>query len=386
MKKTMIRVSTLILAVIIMLCPLSVCFAVGETISLITEEVIIDLILETLKSWGISIYEWGESHINQPVRNWVYGEIRDYLNDPTGAFIDRWVTGVDFIYDNFGNRILNGTGVDIIDAFVRFLIVKYNLTDNESLDVVTPGYTLDDFTAYSLPVTLRTTQNHEVTQTIYTASTPVVGIYVSRTISGYPNGGFIFVSEEPAVITEYFNNGSGSTTTTNLNLVKSGNYYIYHAISSHWERNSRITTTLYTQYPYDDVTAALQVSGVHISYVGDRITIDTTTIELPDDDPNYDDGYSMIYYPDGSVAYLDINWPETVSIDNLPAIVSTGTIQNPGIQSVFLPIKSFINNFEDGFGLMTQLVYNLPSEIVGMALAIMGAIIIFGTIRIMKEH
>lgn len=403
MKKKMVRVTCLLLAVIVMLCPLSVCFAAGEELLVdLANSMIIDLLWETLKAWGINIVETGYNEITENVRYWLSGQLYEYLENELHETFDYFITGMQWYRDQFGRLIGNDEYVRAADAFANHLRIAFGITSNTTteLEVIQyyNGIELHEFPVYcwgerytsggvqtgageSLMRIDSTGDNNSTIYAVFTTPNSYGDRFVAVSKGKHSSwlwsiktvaDNFTIISSGGNLAHKYFTIGNTQYNTTQ--------FYSELCPSRDTQRFTFNSDNFYNPQVISD---ALSVSAT-ITRRG--VVAHSGNIELASDNPNYESGYSIIYYPDGTVGYLDIEWPSTISVDNLPAIVSTGTVENPGIQSVFLPIKSFITTFEDGFGLMTQLVYNLPSEIVGMALAIMGAIIIFGTIRIMKEH
>lgn len=395
MKKTMIRVSALILAIIIMLCPLSVCFAAeGAIVDLVGSE-IIKILWDTLKGWGIEILESGFTDITENVKQWLTGQLYEYLQEELHETFDYWITGMQFFRDQFGRLIGNDEYVKAADEFADHLRLAFGITDN-SVVYLEAVQSIGDLDLYQFPVYCFVYEEGNTNRTgesilkinSQTDGAPLWAVpcrfnEYSDTCLALTNQGNVSISYQLQVL------DSGASPTVGSGTITRD---FNELLGTDWRAKNLLTSyKTETRYAiFEGVQLSLQqvLNILHNNSIieNEGIYANSDTINLPSSDPNYEDGYSIIYYPDGTIGYLDINWPETITVDNLPAIVSTGSIRNPDIDSVFLPIKAFITTFSDGIGLMTQLVYNMPSEIVGMALAIMSGIIIFGVIRIMKEH
>lgn len=393
MKKTMIRVSALILAVIIMLCPLSVCFAAeGEIVGLVGSEVI-NILWNTLKGWGIEILESGFEEITENVHQWLTGQLYEYLRDELNETFDYWITGMQFFRDQFGRLIGNDEYVKAADDFADHLRLAFGLTNNSTI-YLEATHSIGDLPIYDFPIYCFAHDSNTASRTgeaivqISSNSQGITVYAVPYRSNIYSDALMVLGTNSTASISYRADVIGGSALLTGSGKLASSISgtdwkFLLTFNSAPWNSENKYVLFDGAQLTLQEVKDILAVNTV---VDNEGIYADNGVINLPSNDPDYEDGYSIIYYPDGTIGYLDINWPDTITVDNLPAIVSTGNIRNPGIDSVFLPIKAFINTFSDGIGLMTQLVYNMPSEIVGMALAIMSGIIVFGVIRIMKEH
>ena len=111
----------------------------------------------------------------------------------------------------------------------------------------------------------------------------------------------------------------------------------------------------------------------------------TSTINLPTTDPAYTPGDSLTIV-DGHPQYSVIDWSGEVTVSNLPAIVSTGRIKDVGLIDAFRPISSLVSAYNDTMHLIVTISYELPVEIWLLAFAIIGGTILFGVLKIMREH
>lgn len=89
---------------------------------------------------------------------------------------------------------------------------------------------------------------------------------------------------------------------------------------------------------------------------------------------------------DGQPDYSVIQFPDTISVDNLPAVVSTRKIENPHLEDAYRPIQGLINYAKDGISVCTALLYELPDEMVYMWYGMIASIVIWGMIKLMREH
>lgn len=403
MKKQIIRTIALTLAVFIMLCPLCVCFAAGEEVLVdLANSMIIDLLWETLKAWGINILETGYEEITENVRYWLSGQLYEYLENELHETFDYFITGMQWYRDQFGRLIGNDEYVRAADEFADHLRLAFGITNNSTVELEVIQY-FNGIELHQFPIycwgerynsqgvqtgagesLLRINGYGDNTAEIYAVFT-TPNSYGDRfvAVSSGRHGSWTWniktVAEDFTIISsggnlthKYFTIGQTQYNTTQ--------FYTELCPSRDTQKFIFNSDNLYNPQVISD---ALSTSGTMTSH---GVVAHTGTIEIASDNPNYEDGYSIIYYPDGTVGYLDINWPETISIDNLPAIVSTGSIRHLDLVSVFAPIKAFANTFSDSFDLMVQIIYNMPTEIVSIALTIMSAIAVFGTIKIFKEH
>lgn len=392
------RITAVILAVILMLCPLSTCFAASE---IVTEEILY-LIWETLKAWGINIVENGVSEFTENVEHWLNGTLDDYLNQEINEVLDTWITGLEWTIDNFGRRLLNGTGVTQLYLFAIWLKNQFNLSDDQTNALPTGngqiningviGYA-DAIVANYYWQSYSYIYNYDIIKS--NTDYPVFFYAYVSTLAGTQKACVGAYSETPFMVqVTIYNSGTDTTNYQNYLAEEYNGYYFVDLVAgsnlNYWNAYNNRNTKPYGENPYLNnysLTECKTLLAGQLIPAGEAdVNINTGTISFPPGDPSYQTGYSMIYYDDGSVAYLDINWPDSISADNLPAVVSTGSISDPEIRSVWLPVRAFVNYFKSGFDIMTQIIYRMPDEIVSMALAIMGGMIIFGTIKLMREH
>lgn len=124
------------------------------------------------------------------------------------------------------------------------------------------------------------------------------------------------------------------------------------------------------------------INNLEIETIGD-VKVVTLDIEFPVDNPDYNEGDGVIIV-DGDPLYQPIVF--SGEITNLPAVVSTGTIENPHLEEAYRPIQGLITYTKDGISVITSLLYELPDEMIYMWYGLLASIIIWGMIKLMREH
>lgn len=126
------------------------------------------------------------------------------------------------------------------------------------------------------------------------------------------------------------------------------------------------------------------MNNATIENVGD-INIITADIILPIESPDYTNGDSITII-DGDPDYSIIEWDGEVTVSNLPAIVSTGTINDPGIGEFFGWIPTLVNTAKDSMEFFQQVIFMMPDQVLICMYAVLGAGVLFGILRLMREH
>lgn len=390
-KRNIFKGVSLVLAFILAICPISLLIpsnATEEATEILVEE-IINIIWDTLRAWGVRILH--DNGYDGNVREWIWQKWNEYSEQELHQSFNVWLNGMDFVIDNFGRMAGNTTFLVAINTFAHWLQNELGWSDNT---VYTYGdtYEINGLTVYTLPLMVLVNETGQGayqgwTNYWYDGNTPIYIVFQddpSVTAYAFCSSSFTMYSDAYNA-----NNENVSTKTTTGNATS--RIYGLTTSNSNWVSTSVSKTGIdliangFVSYSYDEIIAALKTDSL---LPGDPIEVEVGTQDYPPlpSDPDYVDGMSIIYYPDGTIGYLQLDWPDSVSVDNLPAIVSTGRISNLDVSSVTLPFSSFVSMMGDGLDLITDIIYNFPSAIVAFALAIISATIVFGVIKVLKEH
>lgn len=395
-------VVSLLLAISILSCSFSVYAVegtappVGDNWLLVSnDETAAFLVWQLLQSWGIdvqyqNISQW-TGDVQDLVQNWIYDFLGDQPSiESVGAWIADWLFGTDF----WGNLVVNNTLLEDVQAFADWLLDKYDLSSNEDI-VVNPVYSVGGYTFYQFGI------SYAVNQSI--AENPFEAIKFSLE-QGNASGYMIFKNTD---MDDRPNSQWGFVLLSNLNyssvrlrmqIRENGSFnngtlvnFSHPSVSSngwYYERNQGL---IYRQgvpegrYFEGSGSELIEfLRNVTVTMEG-NIKIVTSLINLPDDDIGYSPGDSMTII-DGEPDYSVVDWDGTVNVGNLPAIVSTGRIENPEIDQIYTNIPPLVEEAGDSMEIMRQIIFRMPDGVLIALYAMLSAGVIFGILRIMREH
>lgn len=365
-------------------------------------------IWQFLHSIGIDVTYQGileyTDYVQDTIIDWVIQYIADEIeadSQPSNYTISKWVAPWQAGYDYWGNLQYNSTMLEDMEDFAEWLKSKFSLIDDSQV-IVNPMYSVDGYQLYQFNT-----------------------YYPCEWSNGEPYDGFMYMSVDHVQgMTEplgYFfeqHNNRGHIETNAYMVARiaiaNGSYEINvlkingeeqrltgASYSQYWyvSNNSYYYNYFYTlSYPYDtgvilwipgdnaifesynEVASFLQ--GLKVVETGD-MTIVTSTISMPSYDPSYTpgDGVTIV---NGEPIYEEITFSGEVT--NLPAIVSTGTIENPEVDQIYTNIPAFFQMANDTMYSIKQIVFRMPDEVLISIYAVLAVGVLFGFLRIMREH
>lgn len=370
-----------------------------------------------LNAWGIRITYGDTQEFTEEVRNTMENLVIEYLDSlpsPMSIFswCQPWLWSVDF----WGNARFNESMLEDVESFANWLITKFSLVD-DSQEVLNPVYTANGAQLYESNTYYRS-ESYEKDGISYIAMSRSSDFQSSGTKTPY-----WFVLYNPTLDYWYFIfirpvGSSYELPHYFLGLDIGGNEGWISSDSRSWDGITKFGYEFCFVNPYPNGYSYnnpnLPLNTTYLSFSNDGVgwnylyrfvnslsefnivmegdtKIVTTAINLPAENPDYTAGDSVTIV-DGQPVYVTIDWSSEVTVSNLPAIVSTGSIPvpgdtlNPGMISAYRPISSFINMASDTMRLMTGIIYEFPEEVIIPIYAIMGGMILFGVIKLMREH
>lgn len=359
------------------------------------ESMISYYIYRCMRAWGIDI-EYNDSveftqEISDLIIDWVF-EFLDTL--PSAYTISTWIAPWQAGFDYWGNLRLNGSALEDIQDFVEWLEVKMGLFD-EAFIPINPVYNVGDYTLYQFShyyQCIGINGESQYWQLELQYSTGNSGQY------GTPDGYFIWIntlnnhpwfvvvsgSSYKIQVLErlYGANGwegaGGGVLTSSIRSNGSLHYAkLAESFGCYLPNGAQVFSGSESELNNFMATAAITQSG-DMQFV-------TSEITLPDDDSGYTTGDSITII-NTEPSYQVIQWSDEITVSNLPAVVSTGTVSNPGLIEFFRPVSAFVAMAKDSMDLMIQIVYRLPVEVNVCIYAVMGSIVLLGVIKLMREH
>lgn len=409
MKSRVFRITVSLLLSVTILCFSFSIYAVDGTYPpqsdnplLANDQTAAYLVWELLKSWGIDIQYQDISNYTNEVQNWILNEIYEFLGDQpsvetVGAWIADWVFGTDF----WGNLVVNDTLLDDVNEFADWLVDKFGWVNN-STDIIGGTQTVSGVSYYDTNTWYETQYgNGSPAQNYYAIQ---VEDYVGQ-IGGYAVAHvtdqsiwylILLSSMNPSQYRYYLKymkpNGDIESSTASPLLYSfhqssQGWWYQYVASPYRYDYNVSPNQVVIPDGVYfegnstefNDWIANLKVvSEGDLKYV-------ISVINLPDTDPNYTPGDSMTII-DGEPDYSVIDWDGSVNVSNLPSIISTGVLENPEIDQIYTNIPPLVEEATDSMEIMRQIIFRMPDEVLIALYALLAVGVIFGFLRIMREH
>lgn len=413
--KNWLRVTICIMLVVSVLAMSLSVFAEEENPLLqANDQTVAFLVWQLLKSWGIDIQYQGISQFTTEVQNEILNWIFDYLEDQPsiesiGAWIADWIFNTDF----WGNLVVNNSLMDDVRAFADWLVNEKGLTDN-STQVLNPTYTVNGATVFYSNV-------YYESEDYYKSGVKYVAMAASPDDFALDEGihpfwcvlqntqynTFYLLSfklvEEDYGFPRYYKGLTDDGVDTEIQgsnygwqISKFGYRFgimPFYPSSDPLSGNginipttfTPLTTNSSANGGYNMLYGFLNsITDFDLEMEGDnRIVVTTKIIPIPGEDYTTDDSMTII---DGQPSYIEINWPDEIAISNLPAVVSTGTIENPHLEEAYRPIQGLITYTKDGISVITSLLYELPDEMVYMWYGLLASIVIWGMIKLMREH
>lgn len=238
------------------------------------------------------------------VEEFVRSIVDDYCT-ANNTTTEQLVRGVDYGVNKTGKLLLNNRFVVIVQTIAAYIVTRFDLVSNTSVTVVAPGTSLNEFTAYQLPVVIRNTRNGDVIEyTLLTSTSSVSCIIVYELQWGNGVINTLLVSNESAVINETLIRGYEHTTGTKELVRQQGSAAYWH-LGTWWHDLRNVDIGGMTYYNLSDVETALR-NGDLLSETTEGMDIDTGTLNLPYDDANYTDG-------DGALLDVEADWGLTIS-------------------------------------------------------------------------
>lgn len=375
------------------------------------DDALIVIVIAGLAAAGITFTSTGAF---DNLVDYVGSLIEEYASD-AGTTAMGLFSDVQYSNNKVGQLLLNNRFVRLISAFATWVKAKFSLTNNETINVIEPGATLDNMVMYALPITLydiNATNGRRYEYTIASTGSEQYALFEESNNVMRVN----VVSTTPGSTIRVLrtDNSPGTPVTLTLEETNSGLYAVKDI-----GFNKSAYGSGYTLYPQEYIESALNGNG-EIDVNNVSIGINTGVINPPLDDEDYEDG-------DGALVDVGTTWggtlkdildkirakwqsvqtgeqevnmefaeegeieaqlPEQTDIENLPG----GTAWNPTDQqlkffefeSIWHYVAQWIQDFTAGAAVVWNAAIQLPSPVVNMVYAMVTLSIIFGVIKVMR--
>lgn len=270
------------------------------------EASILAIIIAALAAIGIIITSTGTFNTAEAYTQHLLDEYAESMGTTSSALL----TGVQTGTNKYGQILLNNSFVNLIQSFAAYLKLKFSLVDNDEIVTSPAGANINGANSYSLPVSvffLYGTQTIEYRYVEYALDHDQYCFF-------YESGNSVALqvwSENPGAFTITELRGNGQSLLTTRTLEKQGNIYTASGAYS-FEKSSLV-----------NFNYVVQTSQFHSNFVnsqifdividGNSFGIKTGEIDLPWDNPEYDQG-------DGAVLDVSGGWGMTYDevVDVIP--------------------------------------------------------------------
>lgn len=361
----------------------------------VIDEMAIRYIYACMQSWGINIEFENSYAFNEAIGNYLFDMVCEFLETlPSTYSISTWIAPWQAGYDYWGNLRLNSSALEDIQDFVDWLCEKLGIQNN-SEQYLNPTYSISGYNLYNVNQWYAAAENNvdAVNVRVSDATRPIYYFIYKATGGPYVTAGNYYIalvseSEQSNVNVNQYRMKSDATTdvvsqTGTRNLINSYanmTTILYTTDLISWWQNVHPANGSYFEGDWYSYRSFIQTAT--ITAEGEMLII-TGAIALPADNPDYTEGDGITII-DGQPNYELITFSGEVT--NLPAIVSTGTVQNPGLDAFWGFIPVLAEETKDAIVLTRGLIYEMPEELVVTFFAVMGGLILFGVIKLMREH
>jgi len=354
------------------------------------------IIWYVLQSWGIDVTIDEISGYNDAVATWMSSAIQDYLEQfPSLGTFNQWVFPWLVGFNSQGILQGNETFLEDVQDFADWLVVNFALV-SDSTEIVQEGmhYVMDDDgNKWFAPPQGQLTQlntplaefNHPPDYE-YLEYSPVYSFYngtckIRMFNKSVYNERYHYWMYKLGYEISYDGGLTWSPAETgwgnNVNSVVLGFFYytgnehddgVYLYSRTNVSANGNVTF----QYNFSHLMQAPQSDA--------SVVIVTNTIDIPDN-PGTD-----IVIIDGEPQYIEVTFPDSINVSNYPSIISTGTISNPELDNLYGYAPNFFEAAEGGMSLFKQIIFQMPDEVLYCLYTMLGLGILFGMLRLMREH
>lgn len=287
------------------------------------DDAIIAIIIAALAAIGITFVTTGGY---RSLNEYVASLMEEYALEQ-GVTVNSQLRGVQSGTNSLGQLLLNNRFVVYIQVFGAWLKTKFSLTNNSTTTVVQAGLTIGDFVSYNMPFQWQVPGYYINSYEYYEfISTKPVFVIVTRSDPYYTIYFLSKYSDNKIIVNAYHGSELNSSQTRDLNT--------YWPVTEFYTYNTGFNmaefATGYQVYAGSDLINALNGNSGDMSLDQNNIGIDieTGTISLPYDDPNYTAG-------DGAILDVGAGWGEdygTVTGVTIPGEFSDGRAGEAAIE------------------------------------------------------
>ncbi len=356
-------------------------------------------IYKVMQSWGLEVTYNNVHGFVEETRDAILSYVLEYIEQTPSIYsINTWIAPWQADMDYWGELQYNQYMVEDIQDFVAWLLDTLGINNNE-VTQISGGLSIKGYTVYQTNKWYRVSkyEGYELDDAFIkftnlqfensTSQDPIYFVVMDKNQSWMVESLAFFSTYNHSVtmgIESYNLDGTldfqnPSWTIFNFDQLHGGYYFRSQYYAGQYRFEDAVKLPCRTM---DEVYAFFDGSQIETE---EGVYVESGTIELPDDNPDYETGDSLVITDSGPI-YIYIEWPDTISIDNLPAVISPIVVADPDLEGVYGEVTPFIRTFSGGMDMMRSIIMQLPEEALACLFALMGAVIIFGFIKIMREH
>lgn len=284
--------AVIVMIAIIMVCVLAPFGAAHAIVGVSTAAVTI--LVAALAAIGITFTSTG---VFDNIEEYVESLLQEYAVD-NNIPVTSIFNGSQWAANKAGKLIINNRFVQLVSSFATWVKVKFNLMDNSSYNVITPGITINGLTVYQCPIYLDgSVYDHEYT--IIEADDSVYVVFVEA------NSGtrLYFFSHESGRVDQYrYNQYTNSHTTLTLTQ-RTPQLYIYPYYVATGQIDGRYSYETYSTSAFNEAFGYGSDIDLDINNIG--VGIKTGAIDIPMNRDDYEDG-------DGALVDVGGQWLGTI--------------------------------------------------------------------------
>lgn len=286
------------------------------------DDALIAIIIAALSAMGITfVVTASYSSLNEYVGDLLNEYAASRNMQPQQLFV-----GVQTGSNKLGQILLNNRFVVMISAFAEWIIAKFSLSNNMTVNVQAGNDTWGGMTVYQMPISMvHVNENMEFEYSVYTFTGSTVYALFTGEDTSYA---FIrFISKGEAQVQRKLYYASGQVQEDSP---KSLTYYpaaeCYHLLASIYFASEWPAIANVTRYS-DDVVEGLLLGDIESG--GARIDLTTGIINIPTDDSNFDD--------EGAI--LDVDAPWGAGYNDLTDVVIPGIFAEGEVPATRLELE-----------------------------------------------
>lgn len=406
------KVLSVLLAMLLVFVPLLQAEVAASSI-----EDIILIIWAALKSCGIQL-----AGTTSGVVNFIFSELQEYA-ETLNKTVSDIIYGLKYSVNSLGEFIINDTFVDFINDFIGFITSKFNLSDNQTKQLVDSNIHIDGMTSYALPLHIENSSTYYADWTVYLTNYDVYAIWGKASQNANTVSLWLW-SYNPATVKRVQGTRNGVYADVNMDLVETADngIYWYHD-GAGFNTASYNIASYYDIYLNDDIHTAL-TSLPDIVPAADPVVAYTTNIIAPQYNVDYHIGdgaqinigsdwgasiYDLfdqirrligdlsnqitIYYKD--LTSIEQQVPKPSDVENLPA----GTIYNINgiypdsegngglrLGGIWNYVTEWVDDFSEAAPIIWYVVTNSPAQLVNLLYATVVIAVVIGFIHKARSH